>query len=114
MNASILLPALASQLCLVTGQILMKQAMNETNLTPVSWAKFTARFVPGVAALSAWFFLWGGLLQRADLSYLFPFEGLSPVLVVLAAALILKERLTPRAWVGIALIGVGVAFVSAS
>lgn len=114
MNASILLPALASQLCLVAGQIFMKQAMNETNRAPVPWARFATRFVPGVAVLSAWFFLWGGLLQRADLSYLFPFEGLSPVLVVLAAAFILRERLTPRAWIGIALIGAGVALVSAS
>ncbi|MBI3878943.1 MAG: EamA family transporter [Verrucomicrobia bacterium] len=114
MTTALLITAVASQLCLVTGQLLMKHAMNQTNLTPVPWARFAPRFALGVAALSAWFFLWGGLLQRADLSYLFPFEGLSPVLIVFGAALFLKERLTPQSWFGIVLIGAGVAVVSAS
>ena len=114
MNRVILLTALASQLCLVAGQIFIKHAMNLTNTDPVPWQRVIPRFALGIATLSGWFFLWGGLLQRAELSWLFPFEGLSPVLIVLGAAVFLKEKLTPRSLVGILLISAGVALVSMS
>ena len=46
--------------------------------------------------------------------FVYPFEGLSPILVMLGAAIFLKEKLTLRTWLGILLIGSGVALVSAS
>jgi undecaprenyl phosphate-alpha-L-ara4N flippase subunit ArnE len=113
-NATILVTAVVSQLCLVSGQLFIKHAMNATNETPVPWKRVAPRFALGIGSLSAWFFLWGGLLQRAELSWLFPFEGLSPVLIVLGAAVFLKEKLTLRSGIGIALISAGVALVSAS
>lgn len=114
MNAALLLALIASQVCLVTGELLMKRAMDLTNATPVPWARFAPRFISAILCMSAWFFLWGGLLQRADLSYVYPFEGLSPILVMLGACVFLKEKLTARAWLGILLISCGVALVSAS
>jgi uncharacterized membrane protein len=93
------------QLFLVCGQLLLKRAMNAA---PVKFGTLTG----GIALLTAWFFLWLWLLSRWDLSRLFPFEGLNPALVVLGARLFLKERVTPSAWIGIALISAGVALVS--
>jgi uncharacterized membrane protein len=105
---------LASQLCLVTGHLLMKHAMNATNLSPVPWPKVIGRLALGIVVLAGWFFLWAGLLQKRDLSYLFPFEGISPVLIVLGASVFLKEKPTVKTWVGIGLISLGIALVAAS
>jgi undecaprenyl phosphate-alpha-L-ara4N flippase subunit ArnE len=98
---------LVCQLFLVVGQLLLKRGMSAT---PIRLGAIAG----GVVLLSGWFFLWLGLLQKWDLSRLFPFEGLNPALVVLGAQLFLKERVPPRAWAGIALISAGVALVSAS
>ena len=62
--------------------------------------------------LNVWFFLWLGLLRNWDLSRVFPFEGLSPLLLMLGAWMFLGERVPPRAWLGIVLIGVGVSLVA--
>lgn len=55
-----------------------------------------------------------GLLQHFDLSYLYPFQGSSIIIITLLAAVILKERLTPRLIIGTLLITAGVVFVSMS
>lgn len=104
--------AIVSQLFLVAGQVFLKHAMNPER-GPFT-ARTAVRLLPGIACLTVWFFLWLGLLQRWELSRLFPVEGLDPVLVVLAAWLVLHERVPPRAWGGIALISVGVYLVSSS
>lgn len=114
MTTSLPLALVLSQVCLVTGELLMKCAMEITNETPIPWRRFIPRFLSAIGCMSGWFFLWGGVLQRADLSFVYPFEGLSPILVMLGAAVFLKEKLTLRTWIGILLIGSGVALVSAS
>jgi len=110
----ILLMCLVAQLCMVTGQLLTKHAMNATNLSPVPWGKVTGRLGLGVAILAGWFFIWAWLLQKKDLSYIFPFEGISPVLIVLGASIFLKEKPTAKTWAGIGLISLGIALVAAS
>ena len=60
------------------------------------------------------FFITLGLLQRFDLSYLYPFQGLSVVIISVLAAVILREKLTARLFVGAALISAGVVLVSLS
>ena len=74
----------------------------------------TAALGLGVACLSGWFFLWLALLAKWELSQLFPFEGLNPALVVLGAAILLKERVPPMTWIGVLLISAGVAVVTSS
>ena len=105
---------LLAQVCLVTGQLLVKHAMNATHLQPVPWRRVTAWLTLGITALTGWFFLWMGLLQRRDLSYVYPLEGLSAVLILIGAAVFLKEKLTVRSCTGIGLIGLGIALVAAS
>ena len=100
------------QLCLVVGQLLLKRAMNATNQVPRRWKRIGGNFAGGIGCLSLWFFLWLGLLRNWDLSRLFPFEGLSPPLTVLAAWMFLGERASPRTVAAIVMIGIGVALVA--
>jgi len=43
-----------------------------------------------------------------------PFEGISPILIVLGAAVVLHERLNWQGWAGVVLTCLGVVLVSAS
>ena len=101
------------QLLLVAGQLLLKHAMTPAGGAE-SWRRTAARLVPGIACMTAWFFLWLGLLEQWDLSRIVPFEGLNPVLLVVAAWVVFGERISRSAWVGVALIAVGIALVSGS
>jgi len=54
------------------------------------------------------------LLQRFDLSYLYPFQGLSVIIITILAAVILKEKLTMQLTIGGVLISAGIVLVSLS
>ena len=86
--------------------------MNATYLVPRRWAPIVGNVAGGIGFLTLWFFLWLGLLQSWELSRLFPFEGLTPPLLVLSAWIVLNERVPTRAWLGIILIGLGVGLVA--
>jgi uncharacterized membrane protein len=60
------------------------------------------------------FFLTLGLLQRFDLSYLYPFQGLSVIIISVMAAVMLKEKLTSQLIIGALLITAGIVLVSMS
>lgn len=74
----------------------------------------TLVFAGAIAAFAVNFFVNIGLLQRFDLSYFFPFQGLSVILIALAGAWILKEKLTLRLTIGSIIISAGVMLVSLS
>ena len=114
MTLLLIIICVLSQICLAGGQIFLKHAMNFTHRSPLPWARFLPIFGAGIAAMTCWFFLWTGVLQNLNLSYVYPFAGLSPVLLVLGAALFLKEKLSLRTCIAIALIAGGIALVSAS
>jgi undecaprenyl phosphate-alpha-L-ara4N flippase subunit ArnE len=99
-----------AQVFLVIGQMLMKRAMDQKSTR--SRTSRTQSLVLGIAAQTVWFFLWLGLLQHWDLSLIFPFEGLNPLLLVLAAWLLLKEKLSTATWVGVVLITGGLLLVA--
>ena len=101
-----------TEICSVAGQIFFKRAMSQPD--DAARGKFIAIFGLGIGAKAVAFFLWLGLLAKFDLSYLYPFEGLSPIMLVIAAAIFLKEKMTPNLWAGVILISAGVALVSAS
>lgn len=103
---------LLSQICAVTGQIFLKKSMTR----PESEGKTKGvmlRFA-GIAAMTVGFFLWLGLMSKFDLSYLFPFEGIHYILIVIGATIFLKERVSASVYVGVVLISAGVALVSAN
>ena len=100
----------AALILFVGAQLFLKHAM-ENDFRSARFAKF---FGAGLATMTASFFITLGLLQHFDLSYLYPFQGLSVVIISLLAAAILREKLTPRLFFGAALISAGVVLVSLS
>jgi uncharacterized membrane protein len=106
--------ALLCQVLLVAGQVLTKHAMGSATAEAGLRGINIRNLALGVASMSVWFFIWIGLLQHWELSQLFPFEGLAPVLLVVAARIFLKEKLPLIAWIGIALITAGTVLVSGS
>ena len=93
----------------VTGQILFKHAMETSHRGfDRHFAKF---FGPAIASMTISFFLTLGLLQRFDLSYIYPFQGLSVIIISVMGGIVLKERLSLQLIVGALLITVGVILV---
>jgi drug/metabolite transporter (DMT)-like permease len=104
----------ASQVSVVAGQVLLKRGLNRFNRVPRATASGISSIAGGIAMLTLWFVIWMGLLRKMELSQLYPFEGLSPVLLVLAARMFLDETLTWRTWAGVALISAGTVLVGLS
>ena len=98
----------------VAGQLLLKRGMELTVQSPSSRRHFIGLLAAGIFAMTISFFLTLGLLQRFDLSYLYPFQGLSVILIAITAAIILREKLTVRLVVGALLISSGIILVSLS
>ena len=98
----------------VAGQLLFKRAMELLNATGFRNSRSMSVLGVGIVSMTISFFLNLGLLQRFDLSYLYPFQGLSIVIITLMAAAVLKEKLTWRLTCGVLLITAGVMLVSMS
>lgn len=112
MTALAIFLCVSAQLFLVSGQLLFKHAMDDNRPQSFRWRAWKLGL--GIVSQAVWFFLWLGLLENWELSRIFPFEGLNPLLLVIAAWLVLREKLTVETWVGIALITGGLALVSGS
>jgi len=98
----------------VAAQLILKRAMEFSATSGMSNRYFIFRVVIGVFLMTISFFLTLGLLQRFDLSYLYPFQGLSVIFITLTAAVVLKEKLSLRLIVGAVLISAGIVLVSMS
>ena len=94
------------------GQVLFKHAM-ETSHRGFG-RRFAKVFIPGIALMTISFFLTVGLLQRFDLSYVYPFQGLSVVIISVVGSIVLKEKLGLKLVLGTLLITAGVVLVSFS
>ena len=109
--------ALLCQALIVAGQLLLKKSIGTAEVArsegarAVPWRRVVPKFILAIVCLGVWFFLWLGLMSHWDLSLLFPFEGLNPALMAIAAALILKERMPLAAWAGLGLVCIGIAIV---
>lgn len=98
----------------VAGQLLLKRAMEFTGQRGFHKAKAIFLVSSGIFAMTISFFVTLGLLQHFDLSYLYPFQGLSVIIISLMAAVTLKEKLTMQLTIGAVLISAGVVLVSLS
>jgi uncharacterized membrane protein len=103
---------LFSGTCSVAGQIFFKLAMSAhvARRKPRRLLDLAA----GVFAMMIGFFTWLTLLQRFNLSYLFPFEGLDRIMLAFGAWLFLRENMTRDLWIGMILICFGTILVSAT
>ena len=113
MKPHIVFLAVLCQLFLVVGQLLFKRAMRDVT-PPQSRGKTIRTLALGIFAMSLWFFVWVNLLEGENLSRIFPFEGLNPVLLVITAWLLLKERLSLNTAAGVLLICGGIFLASGS
>jgi uncharacterized membrane protein len=104
---------LTSLITFVAGQLLFKRAMEDSRRSGFG-RQFLKFFIPGIAAMTISFFLTLGLLQRFDLSFVYPFQGLSVIIISLTAAFLLKEKLSVQLLIGAVLISLGVILVSLS
>jgi uncharacterized membrane protein len=103
-----------SLLSFVVAQLVLKRAMEASATSGFGNSRFVWLTVFGVALMTVSFFLTLGLLQRFDLSYLYPFQGLSVIFITLLAAGALKEKLSARLTLGALLITAGIVLVSMS
>ena len=120
MNVWTALLIVVSLVSFAGGQLFFKTAANEEEPaagvpTPRRSARRRAAiFTGGIVCMTISFFVNLGLLQRLDLSFLFPFQGLSVLIVTFGACLFLRERLTLSLVIGTLLITAGVMLVSTS
>jgi uncharacterized membrane protein len=98
----------------VAGQLLLKHAMEGSNTLGFSNPRVLSLFVGGVLSLTISFFLTIGLLQHFDLSFFYPIQGSTVVIITVAAVFILRERVSLQLFIGALLISVGIAIVSLS
>jgi uncharacterized membrane protein len=98
----------------VAAQLILKRAMEFSVANGMRNRYFIWRVVAGVFLMTISFFLTLGLLQRFDLSYLYPFQGLSVIFITIVAAVVLKERVSARLTIGALLITAGIVLVSMS
>ena len=102
-----------TEICAVIGQIFFKHAMSGSAET-MPRPKFILTMAAGITAMAVNFFLWQGLLSKFPLSYIYPFDGINRIMLVIAASVFLKEKMTLGLWVGVVLICAGILLVSAS
>ncbi len=95
----------------VAGQVAFKMAMDETAGTKTRRNRATA-FTLGILAMALSFFIGLSQLSEIPLSKYYPFEGIERVVIIVAAAFFLKEKITPRIILGVALICGGLFLVA--
>ncbi len=107
----------------VAGQLLLKVGMTQLGALEISVAaipSLIARIIlspyiiVGLAIYFGGVFFWLLALNRADLSYVYPFASLSYVLITLSSWLLLHEAVPPMRWVGLVIICIGVMLVARS
>ncbi len=98
----------------VGGQLLLKHGMESTVAGGFRQRTFFSFVIGGTVAMAISFFLTLGLLQKFDLSYIDPFQGLSVIFVSLTAVIFLREKLNLRLTIGSLLIAAGLVLVSIS
>lgn len=107
-----LLLILLSEFSAISGQLLFKLAVNESDESAKRRGKFFPIFAAGVFAMAVGFFAWLMVLSRYELSYAYPFEALSRLMLIAGAVFFLKEKMTLRLWIGALLITTGIVIVS--
>lgn len=105
---------LISLVAFVAGQLFLKRAMDLSTADGFRNGKVISILGGGIFSMTISFFLILGLLGHFDLSYLYPFQGLSVIIISIAAAIVLREKLTLQLTIGALLISAGIVLVALS
>ena len=110
---------LISVCAIVAGQLCMKKALND--LGDIDFASsliftylkiFMSPFViVGLSFYIIGVFSWLYVLSKVDLSYAYPFLALTFVLVAISSSIFLGEYISPRRWIGIIVICLGILLI---
>src|SRR5439155_19321619 len=85
-----------SLLSFVVAQLVLKTAMELSATLGFRNSPFVSLAAIGIALMTVSFFLTLALLQRFDLSYLYPFQGFRVIFITLTSALVFKAKLSLR------------------
>ena len=103
-----------SLVAFIAGQLFLKRAMQPGGDLFHLRSRNFQFFSAGLVSMTVSFFLTLGLLQHLELSYLYPFQGLSVLIISGAAVVVLREKLNLQLAVGVLLISAGIVLVSTS
>jgi uncharacterized membrane protein len=116
-----LLMILVMVICANAGDLLLKRGMTQIGAVPFTAAGLQHAFLATITSQTIWlaiFFLIGFtvsymlLMSWADYSYVMPAGAFGYALLTLLAVLYLHESVSPRRWLGVFLICIGVLLVS--
>src|SRR3982074_3371888 len=96
------------------GQLPLPHAMEASPALSFRHPRVLKLFGAGVLSLTISFFLTIALLQHFDLSFFYPIQGSTVVIITVAAVIFLRERLSTQLLIGSILISVGIVVVSLS
>ena len=106
--------------CANAGDLMLKRGMTQIGAVPLSLAGLEHAFLLTVTSVTIWIailFLIGFtasymmLMSWADYSYVMPAGAFGYALLTLLAVVLLHESVSPRRWIGVILICVGVLVV---
>ena len=98
----------------VNGQLFLKRGMESSRARGFRDRRVISFLAFGILSMTVHFLLMLGLLAHFDLSFVYPFQGFSVIIISVAAAVILREKLNLRLTIGALLISAGIVLVSMS
>jgi uncharacterized membrane protein len=98
----------------VTGQLCLKRGMESSAANGFRDKKVLTFLGCGIFSMTINLLITLGLLAHLDLSFVYPFQGLSVIIISVAAAVVLREKLDLRLAIGALLISAGIVLVSLS
>lgn len=105
------------------AQLLMKKGLIDTGISSVTLGNIAQFSAANSQSLLLWlgiivqalnFFIWIVILYKIDLSIAMPAGSTSYIFIPIAAAIFLHEHVSLMRWAGIAMIVLGIHFVSRS
>jgi drug/metabolite transporter (DMT)-like permease len=115
-----LIMVFAMVVCATTGDSLLKRGMTQIGPVTLTHASMTQAFWSAMTSGTIWLaivFLFGFMISNmtvlswADYSYVMPASAVGYAAVTLVGVVALGETVSPRRWIGVALICVGVFLV---
>lgn len=110
--------AIISIVIAVAGQLAMKWGMSNFSNTPIDnfytilSILINPLVIAGFLCYIAAMFLWLFALKGLPLSYAYPLQSLSIVLIFLFSWLLLRENITTARWIGFGIILAGIGFLT--